>query len=317
MDEDETFGVRRPALSESFVAIESGLTKDRTRNKAAILFLTLEFVFASICYFLGHYHQTKIAWFICGVMLLFSGTTQYNLARDVPTWGEYSKKVLSKFLCVPVSCFGIKLWVYELAALSPNTLNMMLSAIAIGGSWSSWTGHQADFEKRWQAVPVVGEAIGSAGIPLLLTIFLVLNFLGRLLLICLVDEPGGRVEAANLIFLENVYSDSNPAFRFLILPFSRLPILWFKVSLMALSMNSMSWTQQVSVTSAILLGFNGLIPIVKPTVCNFPGFDENKMFYVAALINACIISVIVIHCLGILYCDSHDFSLARRGCTEA
>ena len=127
------------------------------------------------------------------------------------------------------------------------------------------------FRERWAIVPVIGPSFGDLGLPRVLTGALVLN--------CVFNrsshnhwEPYKTLEAANLLFisrtLEEPYNpfewpkaveDGFPEFpgvtRLLIAPFSKVPMLWAKLTSLSTLIDQMGEGAFVSMMVAISLSW--------------------------------------------------------------
>lgn len=116
--------------------------------------------------------------------LLFEVTTEY--AIYIHTGSAFGADIVKEIAGFPVYRFRIPAWIYQLLSLAPNYIHVITTATVAGSSWSAdaWTCQDAaSYFHIWSRAPLVGKAIGAAGIPLGLTIMLAVSMIVHLRLI--------------------------------------------------------------------------------------------------------------------------------------
>lgn len=137
------------------------------------------------------------------------------------------------------------------------------------------------FAARWHFVPLIGLAIGAAGLPGLLTSFLLVSCLIHLTAaIRSRSQPLHLLDAGNMFGLSSLIRQplleagvgggiqgqvaAGEAMaqwsRWILVVFVKLPLVWLKTSALALEYDSLTTFGRASLITAIALGWYGIAP---------------------------------------------------------
>lgn len=314
-------------------------------------------------YYLGTQHMSKTSQGLQGLFLAGSSYLQLSAfkymcteATSVDSDRKFSSihenakmslsllEPLNAIMGLPVKFLGLRKWNFDLLALAPNYLNVIATVQAVAAVEHEWTPYEEVFRRRWSNVAVVGHFVGEAGLPTILKYSVVANMGFHFLFLVSgsttdnKDSMSMTAEAANLLFLEKATNvDGLHTVRTLVAPVVKVPMIWMKISLLALMYNNLDSSGVQSLLVAIFLAFYGLVPLlpglgfmmwvvvsdIMPRACRecrggVPDSRREICLYsmiLMSLISFCVLLVIVLsHLAGVFFCSSHDLSILH-GCT--
>lgn len=124
-------------------------------------------------------------------------------------------------------------------------------------------------------------------------------------------------DAANLLFVEKLVTRDRlevSLVRGFAAVTSKMPMLWCKVSLLAVSYDYMSYPVKRSMIIAIGLSFYATMPVMLPYLFLPP--RDSKIGYGIFAVFFLPVCVICSHLIGVWECPSHDFAILALGCTN-
>jgi len=250
---------------------------------------------------------------------------------------------LETIMGIPVKCLGFRRWSYDLVSLAPNYLTVITTVQAIATVEDEWLGVEDAFQRRWENVAVIGQYVGELGLPNILKISVAVDMMFHAFYVHTqyeISRYGSDAfdilsESANLLFLEKATQKPGTLHmvRTMAAPLVKVPMIWMKVSLLALLYNSLDYAGKKSLLIAICLGFYSLVPILpgwadaiwtlinpKTSFC-CEKFDNWMLFallstaFFLLLAFGVLMSIVVVHFVGVFACPSHDLSVLH-GCTD-
>lgn len=220
-------------------------------------------------------------------------------------------------------------------------MNILTSAVAAACAYDVWPKIQDNFHDRWANVPMIGVMLCTVGLPNLMVILLLLNFAMHMRLFGRGDSKASerfaefdlelqdgrrryysKFEAANMLFVEKVCNAKPLNGRMAILAFTKIPMLWVKVLILATSYDSVGKTR-MSLVIAVSTGHYAVWSIFEPAMKSLPLLKSKQhitRFWKTrhakwASLNLVVMVIVSMHTIGIVACKSHDFAVFRMSCT--
>lgn len=320
-------------------------SSDASLSRFCLFAFFPEYVSLPVFYWLGLEHRLHTAMMLQGLFLTTSCFLQYkvytagvHLAAPVKLQLVYRSRsncgTLDKLPGgVPIVWLGMKKWVFSFITAAPNYIHVLSTAVAVGASWRTWDALKDSFAARWSYVIwPIGSVVAWAGLPGILTALLVLCFAlhGFGVAIGTYDVAGAdpviAAESANLLFLAKALmaKDCRAKYgglvRLFVAPVVKVPMLWMKTSLFALSYDKMDDSSRKSMLLAILLAWYGFLPVVQGHCAYFAlskgaPFSSQVINRTPAFLLLAGLLICALHLGGIYHCESRDFSV-MHGCTN-
>jgi len=324
-------------------------------ERAPIRILSCFMLFEYLCVVPLHYLATSSFSVLADLVPLAFACASMLLQAQAFTSGQYedayepwkqayrceeNHKVKQVELCcgVVVHLPGIKTWVWDLVALGPNAAHILSTVLAAAHASKVWVEQdlQLLFERRWHDVPLIGQWIGQQGLPQLLEIVIGLKIMFHL------EEFYDHVfqsrplasscEAANFLVLEQFLHRSGAAriesdiegrghSRAVVCLVTTPALLWLKVSLLAMTYESLNSSGFFSVVLAIGMSYYAVVPMLPYIAARsvpYLGLASPIAFKLSAIpVFWLPMFITATHLVGVFHCPSHDFSVMHMSCTAA